>query len=116
MFRVCPAEKGPMNRRPISTLRRSRRLMRLGLSGAVFGLVLTSPPAPLAQELVPATIRSSPYTAKILIGTPLKYAQAVAERNARRAVRLTHDAQRKIRNARVTVNKTKPAVTPANLE
>jgi YD repeat-containing protein len=90
--------------------------MRLGLSAAVFGLVLSSTPPPLAQELVPATLKSTAYTGKILIGTPLKYAQAAAQRTRRRAVRLTHDAQRKIRNARVTVNKTKPAVTPANLE
>jgi hypothetical protein len=60
-----------MNTRLFSILRRSRRVMRLGLAGAVVGLVLTSTPAPLAQALVPATIKSTVHTGRILIGTPL---------------------------------------------
>jgi RHS repeat-associated protein len=102
----------PMNRRTmmISNFRRSR-LMRLATKAAMVAHVMAATPV-LAQDLTQATAKAS---AK-LAGDVTTVVTQTAERAVRKTRRLANDAQRKVRNATVRVNRTVPKISPPVLE
>src|SRR5688572_24385461 len=102
----------PMTRRrmTIATFRNSW-VLRTATQIALVGHVMSATPV-LAQDLTHATVKASAKLASDLTTV----ATETSERAVRKARRLANDAQRKLRNARVRVNRTVPTVAPPVLE
>jgi RHS repeat-associated protein len=101
-----------MNRRlmTIATFRNSW-LLRMATKLAIAAHVMSATPV-LAQDLTQATVKASAQAAKDVTAVTTN----AAERTVRKSRRLVNDAQRKLRNASVRVNRTVPKVAPPILE